>query len=239
MLAEAEAHLRDATAASVEAGMDEDAAQRAAIAAFGSPSHVARSAERHPVATAIAAFTIAGGGLALVGLVAVGMSAVIARVVAVLTSTQWVYGAPAGLHISAAQCAHWLGVQPSATNCGTAAALENSDDSFLFTLAGVVAGLALIGVAVGGALLVRRTLRVAPRRVPRTVVWAVGATAFGGAGLALLAGGLGDVVALGHRGQGLWYIEGSIALAIGLYFAARLVAATTRSLDLVGRPRRG
>lgn len=230
ILAEAEAHLRDAAAASVQAGMDEDAAQQAAIAAFGSPADVARAADRHPVASAVTAFAIAGGGLAAVGFVAVGLSAAIARLLAALTSTQWVYGAPAAYRFSAAQCAHWLSVQPTATDCSTAAAMENSDDSFMFTMGGVVLGLLVVGAVVAGALLLRRVLRVERRRVPSVVIWAVAATAFGGAGVALLAGGFGNVVARGHWGQGLWYVEGAVALLFAVYFAVRLLTATSRSL---------
>ncbi|GAB3801472.1 hypothetical protein GCM10028798_17470 [Humibacter antri] len=232
MLAEAEAHLRDATAASVQEGIDEDAAQQVAIEAFGSPEHVARSADPHPVAAAVAAFVMAGGGLAVVGFVTIGLSAVIARVVAAFTSTQWVYGAPAGHRFSAAQCAHWLSVQPTAADCSSAAAMENSDDSFQFTIAGVIAGLLVVGIAIGLALFLRRTAPIARRRVPHIVVWAVGATAFGGSGVALLAGGVGDIVVSGLWGQGLWYAEAAIALTVAMYFGARLIAATTRSLGI-------
>lgn len=235
MLAEAEAHLRDAAAASIEAGMHEDAAQQAAIAAFGSPGHVARSADRHPVASAITAFVMAGGALAIVGFVAIGLSAVIAKVVAMLTSTQWVYGAPSGYRFTAAQCAHWLLVQPTAIGCGAAAAMENSDDSFQFTIGGVVAGLLVVGIAIGLALLLRRAGRFTHRRIPLVVVWAVGATAFGGAGVGLLAAGLGDVVVSGLWGQGLWFIESAVALVLAVYFGARLIAATTRSLGVVAQ----
>ncbi|MGN6125545.1 MAG: permease prefix domain 1-containing protein [Humibacter sp.] len=233
MLAEAEAHLRDAAEASVAAGMDEDDAQKAAIAAFGSPQHVARAMDRHPVGAAIAAFAVAGGRLAAVGLVAVGLSAGIARLVAALTSTQWVYGAPTTYRFAAAQCSHWLTVQPNATDCSAAAAMENSDDSFIFTMAGVVVGLLLVGIVVAAAVLLRRATRVPRRRVPRTVVFAVGATAFGGAGLALLAGGIGDLVVRGHWGQGLWYVEAAVSLAFAVYFCVRLIAATSRSLTAV------
>lgn len=230
MLVEAEAHLRDAAAASVAGGMEEDAAQQAAIAAFGTPAQVAHSTVRQPVAAALVAFAIAAARLAAVGFVAIGLSAGIARLLALLTSTQWVYGAPSAYPFTAAQCSHWLSVQPGATDCATAAALENSDDSFLFTITGVIAGLLLASLVIGVALLLRRAAAVPRQRVPRTVVWAVGATAFGGAGIALLAGGFGDVVVRGHWGQGLWYVEGAVALAFAVYFGARLITATTRSL---------
>jgi hypothetical protein len=235
LLAEAEAHLRDVTAEGVDSGLDEDAAQQAAIAAFGSPARVARSVDRHPIGTAVTAFALAGSGLAAVGFIAIGLSAGLARLLAFLTSTQWVYGAPAAQRFTSAQCAHWLAVQPSAQDCGTAAALENSDDSFLFTMAGVLVGLVAVAVVVAAALWVRRAGRIPRRRLPRTVVWAVGATGFGGAGVALLAGGIGDVVVRGHWGQGLWYVEAAVSLAFALYFAVRLVTATSRSLSAAAR----
>jgi hypothetical protein len=176
------------------------------------------------------AFVAAGGGLALTGFVAIGLSVAAARVLALITSTSWVYGAPASYTFTAAQCAHWLAVQPTATTCGAAAAMENSDDSSLFSLTGVIAGLILVGLVLAAVALVRRPSATPRRRVPRLVVWAVGATAFGGAGVALIAAGIGGAVVRGHWGQGLWYVEGVVALLFGIYFAIRLIAATSRSL---------
>ncbi|NNC11660.1 hypothetical protein HII28_07195 [Planctomonas sp. JC2975] len=235
MLAEAEAHLRDAAAASVEAGMDEDAAQQAAIDAFGSAEHVARAVDPHPFVAAATAFALAGGWLAAIGFVAVGLSAGIARLLALLTSTQWVYGAPSSYRFAAAQCAHWMLVQPTAGNCRTAAAMEASDDSFLFAVAGSIAGLLVVGLVVLAAFLLRRAASIPRRRVPRPVVWAVGATAFGGAGLALLAAGIGGVVLRGHWGQGLWYVEAAVSLALAAYFCIRLVPAMASTLTPAGR----
>lgn len=230
MLAEAEAHLRDAAEASVGAGMEEDAAQQAAIAAFGSPAEVARAAQRHPVATAIIAFLQSGAVLAATGFAAIAIATIGARMLAVVTSTHWVYGAPASFAFPAAKCAHWLAVQPTAASCHAAATLENADDSFLFSLAGAAIGLVLVGLVFAAVALVRRFVRLSRRGVPAMVVWAVGATAFGGAGVALVAAGFANVVVPGHWGQGLWYVQGVVSLVFAAYFGARLVMSTSRAI---------
>jgi hypothetical protein len=230
MLVEAEAHLRDAAAASVAAGMPEDAAQEAAIAAFGSPAQVAKAAEGRTVGELVLALTRAAVTLCAAGFAAIALATILARVVSFLTSTAWVYGAPGTDRFTAEQCAHWLAVQPGAATCKTAATLEASDDSFLFSLAAAVGGLVLIGLVAVVLLLVRRFGRTPRRRVPPIVVFAIGATAFGGAGAALLVGGAADVALGGQWGQGLWYTQGAVALAFGVYFAARLLVATSHSL---------
>jgi hypothetical protein len=230
MLVEAEAHLRDAAAASVAAGVPEDAAQEAAIAAFGSPAQVAKAAEGRSAGELVLALTRAAVTLCAAGFAAIALATILARVVSFVTSTSWVYGAPGTDRFTTEQCAHWLAVQPGAATCKAAATLEASDDSFLFSLAAAFGGLVLIGLVAAVLLLVRRFGRMPRRRVPPIVVFAIGATAFGGAGAALLVCGTADVAVGGQWGQGLWYTQGAVALAFGVYFAARLLVATSHSL---------
>jgi hypothetical protein len=147
----------------------------------------------------------------------------LARVIASLTSTQWVYGAPAAYHFTAAQCAHWLSVQPGAATCRDAAALEASDDSFLFVLAAAVVGL-IVAAAILTVMHLGRRWRYRPMaRLPRSVVSAVGATAFLGAGAALLAAGAANGIARGMWGQGVLYTDGAVALAFGTVFLVRFL----------------
>lgn len=223
MLSEAETHLRDSADAYQRGGMDADAAQTAAIDAFGDAPTVARVANRRRPAELIAACVRAAAQLAVYGFAAIGLATLLARALALVTSTQWVYGAPAGYRFTAAQCAHWLAVQPGAGSCSTAAALESSDDSFLFILAAALIGLVIAGVILAAMRLARRRPLRATARLPRTVVTAIGATAFLGAGLALLATGAAHGVSRVALGQGVLYTDGVVALIFGGVFLARFL----------------
>lgn len=223
MLSEAETHLRDSAEAYQRTGMDADAAQSAAIDAFGDAPAIARIANRRRPAELIAACIRAAAQLAVYGFAAIGLATLLARALALVTSTQWVYGAPTGYRFTAAQCAHWLAVQPGARSCSTAAALESSDDSFLFVLAAALIGLVIAGVVLAAMRLTRQRPLRATACLPRTVVTAIGATAFLGAGLALLAAGAAHGVSRVAWGQGVLYTDGVVALIFGGVFLARFL----------------
>lgn len=223
MLSEAETHLRDSADAFQREGMDADAAQSAAIAAFGDSPTIAKASNRRRPAALLAAFVRAAAQLGIYGFAAIGVAAVLARLLALVTSTQWVYGAPAGYRFSAAQCAHWLAVQPGATTCSTAAAMESSDDSFLFVLTAAIIGLVVAGVILAAMRLSRRHPLQAAARLPRNVVAAIGATAFLGAGAALVVAGAAHGVSRVAWGQGLLYTYGVVALIFGIVFLLRFL----------------
>ncbi|GAB3808908.1 hypothetical protein GCM10028798_35780 [Humibacter antri] len=223
MLAEAEMHLRDSAAAFERDGMDADAAQGAAIAAFGEVPAIAQASNRRRPAELLAAFVRAAAQLGVYGFAAIGVAALLARGLALVTSTQWVYGAPAGYRFTAAQCAHWLAVQPGATDCHAAAAMESSDDSFLFVLAAAIIGLIVAGVILGAMRLARRRPVGAAPRLPRNVVAAIGATAFLGAGIALLVAGAADGVSRIAWGRGVLYTDAVVALIFGIVFLVRFL----------------
>lgn len=223
MLAEAETHLRDSADAYQRGGLGADAAQAAAIDAFGDAPAIARVANHRRPAELIAACVRAAAQLAVYGFAAIGLATLLARALALVTSTQWVYGAPAGYRFTAAQCAHWLAVQPGASDCSTAAALESSDDSFLFILAAAIVGLVIAGVLLAAMRLARRRPLGASARLPRSVVTAIGATAFLGAGLALLAAGATQGVSRVAWGQGVLYADGVVALIFGVVFLVRFL----------------
>jgi hypothetical protein len=223
MLSEAETHLRDSADSFMRGGMDADAAQSAAIAAFGDAPMIASASNRRRPAELLAAFVRAAAQLGVYGFAAIGVAALLARGLALVTSTQWVYGAPAGYRFTAAQCAHWLAVQPGATNCHVAAAMESSDDSFLFVLAAAIIGLIVAGVILGAMRLARRRPASPAARLPRSVVAAIGATAFLGAGIALLAAGAADGISRIAWGQGVLYTDGVVALIFGIVFLVRVL----------------
>lgn len=223
MLTETETHLRDSADAFQRGGMDSDAAQRAAIAAFGDAPTIAKASNRRRPAELLGAFVRAAAQLGVYGFAAIGVAALLARALSFITSTQWVYGAPAGYRFTAAQCAHWLAVQPSATNCHVAAAMESSDDSFVFVLAAAIIGLIVAGVILGALRLARPRPAGAASRLPRHVVAAIGATAFLGAGTALLVAGAADGISRIAWGQGVLYTDGAVAMIFGIVFLVRFL----------------
>lgn len=223
MLNEAEAHLRDSATALEHQGMDAESAQSAAIGAFGDGPMIVKAANRRSPASLLAAFVRSVAQLAVYGFVAIGAAALLARGLALLTSTQWVYGAPAGYSFTATQCAHWLAVQPDASTCQAAAAMENSDDSSMFLVAAAVIGLIVAGVVLGVMRLARRRAQAVAPRLPRNVVTAIGATAFLGAGAALVAAGASHGIAGGVWGEGVLYTDGSVALIFGFFFLVRFL----------------
>ena len=236
-LVEAEAHLRDAVDEQVAHGVDVHEAQRLAIERFGSAAQVAATANRalagRTAGQVLGALSWAAGRMVAVGLAAVGLAAVLARVVATFTSTAFVFGSPAGAVFPADRCAHWLAVQPTATTCAQAAMLENSSDTFLLYLGGALLGLVVIGVAFATRAVVRRA-RHAPRAgvvLPPAVVPAIGATVFGGAGVALLSAALSDLVVSGAWGRGLWFVDAGVSLAVAVVYLVRFARS---DVDLPG-----
>ncbi|MDL9977962.1 permease prefix domain 1-containing protein [Microbacterium candidum] len=222
MLNETETHLLDSADAFRREGMAQRDAERAAVAAFGDAPVISQAENRRSPRAILVATVTAAAQLGLYGFAAIGLAALAARALAQLTSTQWVYGAPVGYSFPAARCAHWLAVQPTATDCSTAAALESSDDSFLFILSAAAIGLVVAAIVLGVARIARRGNTAAPR-LPRAVVAAVGVTAFVGAGLALVVAAAADGMTRGIWGQGMLYADGVVALAFGILFLVRFL----------------
>ncbi|CAN5148473.1 hypothetical protein BH11ACT3_BH11ACT3_21810 [soil metagenome] len=222
MLGEAETHLRDSVYSFQKEGMEADAAQIAAIAAFGDAPMISASSNRRSPFALFAAFVRTGAQLGLYGFVAIALAALLGRGLALLTSIQWVYGAPVGYRFTAAQCEHWLVVQPTATTCRGAATLESADDSFLLVISAAVIGLVVAGAVLGVMRFTRRP-SIRGWRLPQNVVSAIGATAFLGAGVALAAAGVENGIARGVWGQGILYADGVVALIFGVVFLIRLL----------------
>lgn len=212
LLAEVTDHLHQAADAEVAAGSARPDAEAAAIGRFGSVQEIAFAANGGTLGAA----TRMVGALARIG--AVGSAAVLvgtllARLAAHLTSTTAVFGLPADASPSRASVAHWLAVQPGATDWRSAAALENADDSLL--LRGGVALVLLMGCAVVGWALSRR---YPPLRSSATSL--VPALAFTAAAAWLIAGSfLGSTAGDWGRGQALCD-AGVAAVAGAAYWVA-------------------
>lgn len=148
ILAEAEDHLRQAVADGMAAGMTEREAQEEAISSFGSVRAVVRAHDtrfgRFPIPVVVRDLVLSGWLLGAFGLVAVGASGLVAAVMNTVLGRQFVGGIATAARLRAADCQHWLAVQPTAHTCVQAATLENSADAVSLRLLAGVAGLILL-----------------------------------------------------------------------------------------------
>ena len=190
IIAEAEDHLREATAVGIEAGLSEQEAQEAAISSFGSVRAVVRAHTRRvPPLAVFGELFMAGWKLASIAVLAVAGSGVIAFVMNRTLGPSFVGGSAAqAAGASAVTCQHWLGLWPHVQYCGQAAVLETSSDAVSLRLLMLIPGLILIE----GYLLARRYQRKRGWRadlLPDAFVPTVAACLFGAltAGLAFLA----------------------------------------------------
>jgi hypothetical protein len=228
-LAEAESHLRDASDHLRARGMTAEDAEQRAIADFGTPGQVARALRLGGGSLWSLAGELAGLGarLVAVGLIAIGVSAAAARVLAGFLGTSAIFGLPTGAHPAAASCAHWLAVQPGTTTCMQAGTLEASDDITLLHGALGVLGV-LLGIAV---LIVSRSRRPSSRMLPPTLGPTIAATAFLGAAAGLFAFGVGNVVIENVWGRGLWFVEAAVSLVAAAIASVLLIRALMRGAE--------
>lgn len=214
ILAESEAHLRDAADANAASGMDPVAAELAAVERFGSPDVVASAANRSFGAASTVQLAAAAAWLAArltaVGLVAIGLSGLVATALAAAVGRSFVFGAPHGVHFPPSTCAHWLAVQPTAAACTRAGALENAHDALALRVAAGLLGLLVVAVLVVLRRVRRRPVDVLPSGFGATV----GATVFGCAAVVLFFLGLSDSAVSLMFGQGQWYVDSAISLLV-------------------------
>lgn len=230
MLAETEAHLREATDEGVAGGLDRSAAERAAVDRFGPPAEVARTANAGATARTLrrlaAPAFVAAVRLGAVALVAVGITGLAAAMVRGLAGTRLLYGT--GLTFPYADCAHWRAVQPGARSCAQAYLMESADDALVLRGAAGVLGVVLV---VALAVVLRRN-RGLLRRLPAALEPAVGAALFLAAGLGMLAFGLSGATITGGplgvaAGTGQWLVSGSVAIIAGVAYAGLLLRRLT------------
>jgi hypothetical protein len=211
VLGEVEAHLQDARDALVDGGWAPDAAEREAIARFGDLKAVAagfnRDAPAGGAALTLRALVGAAGLLVGVGLLTVGLSAVASYALSLITSAQQVFGPPPHASMPAASCAHWLAVQPAASTCASAAALEARDDLTMY-----LGALGVIGAVILALALVLRTRALPAAALSPLLVPTVAVTMFAGAAVALAVLGATDARIGNTWGQGMWYVQSACAL---------------------------
>jgi hypothetical protein len=206
LLDEAADHLHNAAAELERAGMEPVEAEREAVRRFGASRPIARAQARVSIGRLMFDTAQAIVFLGAVGLLAVGVSGLLAGVMSVAFGRGFV----------GAQLPNWVS-GPGGHPAGVA---ENAHDAVaLRALAGVV------GLVVLVALWAMRRARPGTRLrlLPLAYVDLTGLVAFGGATLALGAGSIDQLVNHSGRGAG-YFLSGAIVSVVGMaVFGVRAV----------------
>jgi hypothetical protein len=226
VLAEAEDHLREAVADGLSAGMTEHEAQEAAISSFGSVRAVVRAHDarlrRFPALVVLGDLVMSAWMLAGVGLLAIGVSGLVAEAMNAAFGPRFVGAIPSAARFTAATCRSWLADNPGAHTCTQAAILETSGDAVRLRLLAGIAGLVLLA-----AYHLARRYWSDPMLpdgfVPTVAVSLFGLAGLAGLGLAWLATSQGVA---GVSGPG-FYLSGAI---VSLAVAAVYIPALHRTL---------
>lgn len=232
ILAEAEDHLREATADGLARGLSESEARREAVTRFGSAARFARASRgspwRPPTGAVLRDLARAAVPMVAIGLIAIGISGGVAAAMNAVFGATFVGGAPAGAHYAAATCAHFLAIHPGAGTCARAATLENSQDAVALRLP--VGALGLLILAVSHLLGRRPTACRTRSTLPEVFLPTLGFVTFGAAGAILTGLVIDGTFVGGAAGRGFYLSGGLVALVTAAAYALPLNRA------LAGRP---
>jgi hypothetical protein len=205
ILCEVEEHLRDAVAAGTT--------EAEAIAAFGPPRTVARRFE--PVGPSLLPSVVSmAWHLAAIGLVAVGLSGVLALGARVTMGSSFVAGDSTGVTYTSARCADLERLAPGSSSCTAAASAHHAAEVGLDRIAAGLLG----GAALGGWWLV---LRRRPSAFPLDLEPVLAAAAFGLAAVVLCGQGAVSLAEGLHHGAGQWITGAVVASAFALWYGRR------------------
>lgn len=221
MLWETETHLYDAVETGMAAGLSQAEAEWAALERFGGADQVAAA---HQAASRLTIVDLTRRLIAqfmpavAVGLLAIGVSGLIARVMVSVWGRAYVFADAAGTRYSPADCQHWMSLHPQAGTCTQAYLMESVADGLSARYAAGVLGLLL-----AAALVVawrRGSTWVAP---PSALVSFASALVFLAGGVALVAAGLDQLDVAADHGSGQWISGAILALPIGLAYLWRFI----------------
>ena len=159
LMAEAEDHLRDATAAGRADGLTERAAQERAVDRFGRPEQVAAALSAERGRWSMRQLAGAAAVVGIVGSVVLGVSGLVSELVGDLGSRSFVAGDPPGVVYTAQRCADYLRLVRGAGSCSAAALEDHFGEVVEPRVAVGVLGLLALGVL------------IASRRRAGTVAW--------------------------------------------------------------------
>ena len=232
LLAEAEAHLRDAAAVAAASGLSRVEAEAEAVARFGPAAQVcradqdrARASYRLLLRQTVWSAALLGG----IGAIAVGVSGVLAWILRAFGGDRAVAAVAPGQVLAPADCARWLAGDPVAGSCQAAALSDWAEEAVYSRLAVGVLGLLTLGVL----RWLWRRLDPAARAyalLPAIVLDTVAFILFLLAAAWSLGTGIDDVVLSGGAGAGRWFSATPVAVAAAAVFGWRLLRALRNPL---------
>jgi hypothetical protein len=228
LLAESEAHLRDATSEGVAAGLPLEAAEQQAVSKFGTVRAVTTAeARRQTLPLPAVARQVAASGLLLgaVGGLAVGVSGIVTAILGAIGGSTFIVRISHSTRLAPSDCARWLANDPGARSCYQAALSDWAGEVVGFRLVAGVLG----AVALAAYFAARR--RYARELLPRAVVDTIALTVFGASGVWMLGLGV-DWLVVGGNGAGQWLGAAPVALALAGFYGLRLLGDVRRR-DLV------
>ena len=225
LLAETEAHLRDAAAAAEGAGLTAHAAEVEAVARFGpavevgrADQHRGRPSYRQLLRQSVGSAVLLGG----IGATTVGLSGAIAALLRAAGGDRLVASASPGQALGAADCARWLAADPHATSCRSAALSDWAAETVYYRIALGILGLISLAVL---AWVWRRSDPASRRRLllPALPVDTAAFLLFLLAGAGTLGAGTDALLVAGGDGSGKWFSAAPVALGAAAIFGWRLL----------------
>jgi hypothetical protein len=159
-----------------------------------------------------------------VGLLAIGISGLVARAMTSLWGLRFMFANPPGTTYPASACRYWMSLHPSAASCTSAYLAESFADGLQARYAAGLLGLVVLGV-----LAARRRLRRAPLISPPSPNASLIAVAvFCAAAIALAALGA-DAIRVSHgNGAGQWLSAAFVALLVSVSYGLAYLQSVHR-----------
>ena len=219
MLRESEQHLYEAAERYARDGVEPGEAARRAVADFGPARQVARAANPAAVALSVRAHArrLAGqlGPVVALGLVAVGVSGLVARLMTAIWGARFMFADAPGTTYPAADCRYWMSIHPRAGSCTKAYLAEAMADGLLARY--VVGAFGVLALCALAAVRRRRGLAMVPPLGAMPALVASIACAVATVGLVALA--VEAMRVADGNGAGRWLSGAVVAAAAGAFFA--------------------
>jgi hypothetical protein len=176
-----------------------------------------RDADHTALATELALSAIR---LVAVGLIALGISGIVAWALGVAAGKAFVAGDPPGVTYTAARCRDLFEYVPHARSCAQAATAHHFDEVVWYRIAaGALGCLAFLATAWARRRRVPRDLQ------PEAFVPTVAATVFGIAGIWLIGQGIDNLILKTDGGAGSYLSGGVVAVAVAAWFTIPVIKA--------------
>lgn len=218
LVREAETHLYELAEANIRSGMNEEDAAQRAIAAFGSVAAIS-AAQRNNRSAAHYAEVLRRLALQVtpvvgIGLLTIGLSGLIARLMAAAWGSRFVFADAPGTTYSASDCRYWMSIHPHAATCSAAYLDEATADGLLARYAAGILGVVVLAVVVA----YRKRHKLSRPPIAGSALSLATASAFGVAAVGLLALTFEAVRKGSGNGAGQWISAEVVALPTALVF---------------------